>query len=918
MSYFKLACLLYVILLLSFTNHHSTHINTNPSSTLILLDNQVDINPVNYWNEYEKHFNFKRLDEQIGKLGALTSIHLFSHGRSGELFICNQWMNVEQIASYLKKKGLFLSGEQHLLIYGCEFAKGKKGQHALKRLKSLLGGIKITASDDITGKDGDWDLEVGDQLTPLKFPNYSANLQTGDGTPSWKAAREGGEDATVHLGLFNGNDVESDIHTYNAESDSRLYIALKEGDNVYIGMNCKGNNKDFDFQVRGPVTGGIAADPLNSTGMESVVFGPTLALGDGTDLTSTGNGYVADEATACNGVNQVTGGTSGYDGLQIISNASAGYYYIEYEKIADKDLTTCIFDVTVVNNSGMVQRGRLFSYRWSLYNQGTGSAGFKMTDLDFYSYHTRDSTVSFFQMDDVVPGGFQVAVTDHGLADNGNLAVDRKSVPYTTTANDEVPGDFPIFFSEPDECFFPLLMSDPNVVASPIFCENTTSTVDVSLNRSGSALVYLDFNDNGDYEAGTDIILGDQVFTQGTTSLLWDGNDASGTPVTDGTKVPVIIVFRLGETHIPLGDFEANPKGFSGDLIKPINQASNLTFFWDHSCLPGLTNADSGDFGSLQNLTAGCTNDMCNTWDPGTAYSSSDANQAWVNTWFANTLIFEDEIMVMNDCDECVTLVVEASTENCDPSSAQVEIFILGGVGQYTVTGFPNGPINLGVAGQSGAYAEVSTGISTAGIYTFTAMDSDDCEASVDVPIGSDCVLPVELISFNGKEENCAINLSWKTASEINNSHFELEHSLNGKEFNSIAKIEGAGTSLLPETYSYQHKQPSEINYYRLKQVDIDGAFEYNETISVVTKCKPSTQMNAYPNPASVNQMLSLTLVQAVKHIKILDMHSRLVKIFVVEDDTLDTIAMDISDLNTGQYIVMDNLGNTVRFIVVE
>lgn len=1274
MSYYKLLVLVGTmsIVLSAIGRDYATTTIHDLSNHLMLIDSQVE--------EVSKLFNYRLPEDfevrianaQLEETTEARNIHLISHARPGALFINNQWKNSVEIAAFLKRKGLFSSSEQNLLIYGCEFAKGEIGETALAELKMLLGDVKIAASNDITGKDGDWELEVGDPLTSIQLLDYPHNLQTGDGTPSWKAAKEGDEDATVHLGLFNGNDVESSIHTYDAPSDARLYIAVKEGDQVYLGMNCKGNQNDFDFQVRGPVSGGITADPLNSTGTEPVVFGPTLAFGDGNGLTDMGNGYVADEATVCNGVNQVTGGTTGYDGLPIINSASAGYYYIEFENIANSDLTTCIFDVTVVSSAGVVQTGRLFSYRWSLYNRGTGNPGFSITDLDFYSYHTQDSTVSFFQMDNVVPGGFQVAVTDHGLADNGNLAVDRKSVPYTTTPNDAVPGDFPIFFTEPDECFFPLLTSEPTAEASPIYCSNTTSTIDITLDRAGAVLVYLDFNDNQNYEASSDIIIADQAFSEGTTALAWDGNDANGNPVADGAKVPIVIVYKLGETHIPLGDFEANPNGFSGDLIKPTSQAGNLSFFWDHSCL-----SSTDDFASVQNLTDGCTNDMCSIWDPGTAYSGSDANQAWVNTWFANTLTFEDEIMVMYSCnttnaendinqtpvntpvsgsvatndtdaegdnqtvtsaladtdgdgivdeplmigvptqiygtddngnivvageivlesdgsytytpatdftgdvpieytvtddnptmpetdtatlvievvsndiesnnppvanddtnttdqdvnvsgnvlindddpdedpitvtsalvdtdgdgilDEdlplgtptviygtndngsivvageitlnpdgsydfdpdpnftgdvpidytisdpdglmddatlvitinpdpdgtnnntyanddanigpqgvqqvgniltndndpegdaqtvvsgmtsdgtpivpgtvvtlpsggtltvdsngdyvydpapdfvgteivtytisdgmggtdtatvylttlpCIILIIDTSTDNCATNSAEVEITIIGGEGVYTITGFPNEPITIGVAGMSGASEEVETGITSMGTYTFTATAADGCSNTTDVFVGGDCPLPVDLVYFDGKVKDCVVHLSWRTESERNNDHFELQHSSNGKEFTSIAKIKGAGTSFVPQGYTYQHQLPSDINYYRLKQVDADGSYEYHKTIVFNATCKLfEIGLEVYPNPVSSNETLYLKYDQQASVLRLIDIYGRTVKVFTVESNHSNTISIDVNDLTVGQYTIVDNFGNKKRFIVSE
>ena len=68
--------------------------------------------------------------------------------------------------------------------------------------------------------------------------------------------------------------------------------------------------------------------------------------------------------------------------------------------------------------------------------------------------------------------------------------------------------------------------------------------------------------------------------------------------------------------------------------------------------------------------------------------------------------------------------------------------------------------------------------------------------------------------------------LSWKTASEINNSHFEIERSNNGKDFIKIGEIAGQGTSNSTKRYQFTDKNPgSAQQYYRLKQVDFDGKF---------------------------------------------------------------------------------------------
>lgn len=102
---------------------------------------------------------------------------------------------------------------------------------------------------------------------------------------------------------------------------------------------------------------------------------------------------------------------------------------------------------------------------------------------------------------------------------------------------------------------------------------------------------------------------------------------------------------------------------------------------------------------------------------------------------------------------------------------------------------------------------------------------------------GLDCTpvnLPVELLSFDVQYINKYNELSWITASEINNDYFILEHSSNGQEWSEIEKIKGAGNSNIENTYSTTHRDfVNGINYYRLKQVDFDGKINEHKLISI-------------------------------------------------------------------------------------
>jgi hypothetical protein len=102
-------------------------------------------------------------------------LQLFSHGRSGELLLDGQWRNAAQIAKWLHNTSL-LTHKQHLNIYGCEFAKGAKGQAAVAYLEKELG-ITVAASNNITGRSGDWTLEVGHPVAAIALTAYAGNLQ---------------------------------------------------------------------------------------------------------------------------------------------------------------------------------------------------------------------------------------------------------------------------------------------------------------------------------------------------------------------------------------------------------------------------------------------------------------------------------------------------------------------------------------------------------------------------------------------------------------------------------------------------------------------------------------------------------------------------------------------------------------------
>ncbi|MEH0155021.1 hypothetical protein V6R21_12820 [Limibacter armeniacum] len=95
-------------------------------------------------------------------------------------------------------------------------------------------------------------------------------------------------------------------------------------------------------------------------------------------------------------------------------------------------------------------------------------------------------------------------------------------------------------------------------------------------------------------------------------------------------------------------------------------------------------------------------------------------------------------------------------------------------------------------------------------------------------------LLPVELIFFSGNRNSESVSLNWATASEENNSHFEIERSADGKTFEKVGEVEGSGNSQTRIDYKFEDNFNSfNTIYYRLKQVDFNNKFEYSPTVII-------------------------------------------------------------------------------------
>ena len=140
--------------------------------------------------------------------------------------------------------------------------------------------------------------------------------------------------------------------------------------------------------------------------------------------------------------------------------------------------------------------------------------------------------------------------------------------------------------------------------------------------------------------------------------------------------------------------------------------------------------------------------------------------------------------------------------------------------------------------------------------------------------------LPLELISFKGTllQDNAAF-LHWETSNENNTSHFVVERSIDGQNFEKIGTVAASGNTNGTVKYSYTDndaaKQSSEIVYYRLRLVDKDTKYSYSKIVNLLIN-QSSFPVVVYPNPVNdvLNLRISLASTQHI-HIQVTDMQGR-------------------------------------------
>lgn len=187
------------------------------------------------------------------------------------------------------------------------------------------------------------------------------------------------------------------------------------------------------------------------------------------------------------------------------------------------------------------------------------------------------------------------------------------------------------------------------------------------------------------------------------------------------------------------------------------------------------------------------------------------------------------------------------------------------------------------------------------------------------IAIGSiSAALPVQFASFSLTQANCEVDVKWSTATELNNSHFLVERSSDGISYTALAQISGAGNSSMLRSYQYKDNHPlSGNNYYRVRQVDLDGRSKTTIVQTVRITCAHEGAIKVYPTISRSAVTVYLNETSKNAQVELYDISGR--KMSVNTERNALKCTIHVTEIPSGQYILrLVNNGSVQTFKIVK
>lgn len=159
-------------------------------------------------------------------------------------------------------------------------------------------------------------------------------------------------------------------------------------------------------------------------------------------------------------------------------------------------------------------------------------------------------------------------------------------------------------------------------------------------------------------------------------------------------------------------------------------------------------------------------------------------------------------------------------------------------------------------------------------------------------------VLPVDLVSFTGTANGCDVRLDWTTVMEEKFSHFVIERSQNGRDFNSVQTVKGKN-SATGSSYQLNLNGVNNEGYYRLRMVDLDETYEFSPLIQVRTDCNTGP-ITIAPNPVTSNR-ITISGLRKPSSIRLFDLNGKSLQTVNTNREQQE---VDLGNLPAGIYFI--------------
>ncbi|QCR21942.1 T9SS type A sorting domain-containing protein [Pontibacter sp. SGAir0037] len=730
--------------------------------------------------------------------------------------------------------------------------------------------------------------------------------------------------------------------------DYRLYVRLKPGETVYYGVRrIKTNETATQSNLILTLKYGTGA----GTQVNTTTLTRNTNSTNQSSLNTGQNGVIGSTAQARNGPNY-GGRTNGYSAISYTNNTGVTHdFYLEFTQVGESTMSSQakkswydLWDMTVVGTDNREKPGRVYSKYWS-FTAGAANHVLSSTfaffplipnQIDGATYYVKKITLAGMR-----PFGFRFVTNEYGSTPAfGTTFQERRKSQIGQSDYSQ----YMNFVNNPDEEMWPSADDPEFSFSAETVCDSGNPTVEFTSEAkvASNFMVQIDVNGDG-YKPNTADVLIERSFTAGKHTLIWNGRDAYGSAVPSGTKLNYTYKSYTSPMNFPVYDAEGNAKGFKSENVRPVPSTVNDYLYWDDSNLnQAKFSSELNGFNASQGAHLwGATADdgdalTINTWAYGFTFTESgvltftydcSADVGVTNTVSSKPAYYVGDVLKY-------TVVVQNFGPNTATNVVVTDLLPASLTFQsYTASNGSNvydpatgkwmiGSLLLGESRTLVIYAIINDNatITTTAVQSHTEPDlvtgNNSASNTITAAVNP---LPVSWLYFNAQSGAKGVWLEWATYSEINNVYFAIERSLDGMAFTAVGQVQAAKTTNQQVTYSFHDsKAPAGEKYYRIKQVDADGSFEYSKIVVLYSAAVGYTDPLAVaPNPAHDEAHIDLRRRPAgVYALKVYRTDGREVSEYELQGG--EDNKLDVSQLQQGQYILQligEESAETLRMI---